>query len=325
MKQLAYCLLIFATLIGCTHKNNTSSLYKTTRTDSILFDALYHNGEKEKLIFIIQNHTKEINLLLQGITGKTSPNIETADFLSSYFAEPNLHHLYNNVEEKYSNFPFNKTLNDLAAILQKELPSIPIPQFATHVSGLKQKILVGDSIISVSLDYYMGKDYNFYKEYFYPYQIQKMTPEMIFPDWTQALLITTFPNNNQESFLSNLIYKGKIEYSLLKLFPKQKEELLLGYTSEEIQWCKKHLTDLWEQIVSRDILFSSDPAIYTPFFNERPYLSLLPKEAPGNIGAWLGLQIIKKYTRKQNLSIQDLWNTTDTPKDILRLSEFNPQ
>ncbi|MCD7849188.1 MAG: hypothetical protein LUH63_05295 [Parabacteroides sp.] len=56
-----------------------------------------------------------------------------------------------------------------------------------HVSGFNQNVLVGDSLLSISIDKYLGEEYPLYQEFFYDFQSRLMTPGHIAPQLSGRL------------------------------------------------------------------------------------------------------------------------------------------
>ena len=84
-----------------------------------------------------------------------------------------------------------------------------------HVSGFNQNVLVGDSLLSLSIDKYMGKDYPLYQDFFYDSQKLKMQRGLVVPDYLAGWLMSEYPFAGKENvLLDRMIYEGKIKYLL---------------------------------------------------------------------------------------------------------------
>ena len=198
-----------------------------------------------------------------------------------------------------------------------------IPAVYMHVSGLQQNILVADSLLSVSIDKYLGSDYPLYKDFFHNYQLQKMTPEHIVPDYLKAWLLSEYPfNGNNSALLDRMIYEGKIKYVIQKALPQVLPEILWGYTSSEYQWCKKNEKIIWQTIIERNHLYTPDAATTAGYFADRPS-DFISNDAPGNLGSWIGRQIVAKYMDRTKSSIEDLIKNNNY-QEILRVSRYKP-
>ena len=79
-----------------------------------------------------------------------------------------------------------------------------------HVSGFNQNVLVGDSLLSLSIDKYMGKDYPLYQDFFYDSQKLKMQRGLVVPDYLAGWLMSEYPFAGKENvLLDRMIYEEK--------------------------------------------------------------------------------------------------------------------
>lgn len=72
--------------------------------------------------------------------------------------------------------------------LRKKDPSFRTPHIYTQISCLNQSIVVSDSLIGISLDKYLGRDFPLYQEFYSPEQRQQMNRDAIVTDVISAYL-----------------------------------------------------------------------------------------------------------------------------------------
>lgn len=72
--------------------------------------------------------------------------------------------------------------------LRKKDPSFRTPHIYTQISCLNQSIVVSDSLIGISLDKYLGRDFPLYQEFYSPEQRQQMNRDAIVRDAISAYL-----------------------------------------------------------------------------------------------------------------------------------------
>ena len=246
------------------------------------------------------------------------------DHLVNYYSEPTLNKLYRDAIMLYDRIEtVEANLGAGFQYLQTCFPSMQIPAVYMHVSGLQQNILVADSLLSISIDKYLGSDYPLYKDFFHDYQLQKMNLGRIVPDYLKAWLLSDYPfNGNNRVLLDRMIYEGKILYIIHNALPQVLPEILMGYTSGEYQWCKNNENVLWKIIIERNHLYTPDAATTSGYFSDRP-LDNISDLAPGNLGSWIGWQIVSKYMGRAKVSIEDLMMNTDC-QEILKISRYKP-
>lgn len=211
--------------------------------------------------------------------------------------------------------------NDLIKtyFIGKELPGLSI-----HVSGFKANTIVLDSIISVSTDKYLGKDYSGYKTFFESYQTIQMQPKYIVRDFLKAWLMSEFRETNQrKDLLSEMIYQGKILYALNELLPEWDESDILGYTEQQQEWCEEHAKNIWKMTIDHNYLFNSDSQVIQKYMEDAPYTAIISTESPGRVGLWLGLQIIKNYAKNTGHDLQSILLENNNQL-LLKSAKYNP-
>lgn len=174
-------------------------------------------------------------------------------------------------------------------------PKYPIPKLYFHVSMFNQSLVTNDTIVSLSADNYLGPNYYWYKKVVYEYLRYNMKREKVASDFVLAYLLTQFPMPPSDRFLDNMLYRGKMMYLLAALMPDQKKDVLMGYTPQQMEWCKKNEKAIWLNLLDNKQLYSTDPMVATAYLNDAPFTSYVSQDSPGRIGVWLGWQIITQY------------------------------
>lgn len=93
--------------------------------------------------------------------------------------------------EKLLDFSFSR--------LQKFIPTMPLPVIYAQIGALGQSIVVGDSLIGISLDKYLGADYPLYAQFYDEKQRATMTRKSIVPDCLVFWLLSHYPMPNFEN------------------------------------------------------------------------------------------------------------------------------
>ena len=116
------------------------------------------------------------------------------------------------------------------------------------------------------------------------------------PDYVAGWLMSEYPFDGKENvLLDRMIYEGKIKYMVLLALPEMTPANLFGYTDQSWEWCKNNEANLWKAIVERKHLYTPDQMTTMKYFEDMP-AHFLTSDAPGNIGSWIGLQIITQAT-----------------------------
>jgi gliding motility-associated lipoprotein GldB len=244
--------------------------------------------------------------------------------LLNYYAEPTLEQLYRDALEEYENVEsIEKELGNAFRRLQNYFPGMRIPAVYMHVSGLRQNVIVADSLLSLSIDKYLGADYPLYRDFFHAGQRRRMERDYVVPDCLTAWLLSEYPfRGDSRVLLERMIYEGKIKYILHQACPQLIPERWMGYTPEEYQWCRRNEKTLWRLMIERKHLYTPDAATTGRYFSPAPS-TFIADEAPGNLGVWMGWQIVAKYMDKTHTSPENLMNDGDY-REILRKSKYKP-
>lgn len=264
--------------------------------------------------------------LLERSLFKPSANDSVFSFarLAAYFSEPTLLQLYRQATQAFADVsPYEKSLGTAFAYLKNALPAMQVPAVYMHVSGLNQNVLVADSMLSISIDKYLGADFPLYQDFFYDYQLIKMQPDYIVPDYLTAWLLSEFPFGGKNTvLLERMIYEGKIRYLLKQALPELSEEVLFGYSEADIRWCMKNEAALWRTILERKQLYTPDLLTTTKYFEEGPS-QFISEDAPGNLGRWMGERIVAKYMEQTHSTLPALMENQEA-QDILAKSKYKP-
>lgn len=287
----------------CTALSSKAQDIKIDRFDKELYTYIKSPNEHQAAV-LTNKYLNLVDALSQTISSNSQKTaLET---LRSYFSHPVLNNIYTDVITKYDNLSsYERELNSMSHIAKEELKIDRLPNFSVHVSGFKENSIYINNTISISIDKYMGKEYVPYRRYFRPYQLQQMQPQMIVKDFTRAWLMADYikTENTQGNMLFEIIEHGKLYYALSLLLPQHTESDLMAYTDAEMNWCSLNEKKAWESIIKLNHLYTTDKQVIYNYFNENPLSNKFVNGAPGQIGVWLGLQIVKQYakTKKQNL------------------------
>lgn len=274
---------------------------------------------------IRQEYRSMLSILGKGVLNQQTPDAPGFfDKLVNYYSEPTLKGLYRDAIVHYDVITdIEQTLGSSFAFLQTNLPGMQIPAVYMHVSGLNQNVLTGDSLLSLSIDKYMGDNYPLYQDFFYDFQKQKMQRPSIVPDYLTGWLMSEYPFAGKENvLLERMLYEGKIKYLISCALPESTPAELMGYTEAAYNWCKENEEFIWKAIIERKHLYTPDQMTTSKYFENAPSL-FLDNEAPGNLGSWIGWQIIDKYMKENAITPEALIQNKNA-QEILATSKYKP-
>ena len=128
----------------------------------------------------------------------------------------------NDIEELNNIEDIDTDLSNAFDRLKEELPFIEIPQVYAQIGSFDQSIIVGNNMLGISLDKYLGADYPFYLEHYSEDQRSLMTRSMVVPDCLGFYILSLFPIAAKEfTPLERDTHMGKIQWVVNKVMGKQ--------------------------------------------------------------------------------------------------------
>ena len=128
-----------------------------------------------------------------------------------------------------------------------------------------------------------------------------------------------------KGLIEQMIEKGKQMWLLDKFLPRAADSIKTGFTKDQLNWCKEYEGLVWNDIITtQKDLYTKDPMTLQNYIGEGPYTQSLGPDSPGNIGPWIGWQIVKKFEDKNSsMSVIDILKT-DVRK-IFEEAKYKPK
>ena len=105
--------------------------------------------------------------------------------------------------------------------------------------------------------------------------------------------------------------------------PYTPDSLKTGYTQQQLTNGFAAEKEIWTYFVENDLLYQTDPTIVSPYVNDGPKTTELGEWSPGNIGQFVGWQIVKKWMDKNDkASLKQLIQTPS--KQIFEEARYKP-
>jgi hypothetical protein len=210
-------------------------------------------------------------------------------------------------------------------------PNKPVPGIYTCTTGFNNSIItVTDSSLAIGLDKYLGADCKYYTQLqIYKYQAAKMNPFNILPDcmyaWATSEWEIKETGYSTDNVLTQMIHEGKLLYFVKSMLPDYDENLLFGFTAEQMNFCKKNERQMWQYLVENNLLFNTEQLTKRKLTGEAPYTSYFSKESPGRAAVWIGYRIVESFMKKnKGSSLEEVMKNTDV-QEILEKAKYNPK
>jgi len=197
------------------------------------------------------------------------------------------------------------------------LPSMPLPKkIITYNSAFNFGVVSTDSVIGIGLEMYLGPENRILKEVRFPvYMKEKMQRDYLPSDVAQSWIQTNVLGDDRgETFLSSMIYYGKLLYILEAMMPETEEHLIIRYTAQEYEYALASEYNIWQYLVDMNWIYTIDMKVKLRFFEEAP-TTVGIEESPGRIGQFIGWQMVRSFMDShEEVSLEQLLNEKNESK-----------
>ncbi|HTQ63500.1 MAG TPA: hypothetical protein VMI12_01815 [Puia sp.] len=183
--------------------------------------------------------------------------------------------------------------------------------------------------LAIGLQLYAGKDFSFYKsvqgQELYPgYISRRFEAPYIVPNCMKAIAEDLFPDSSGDKpLIDQMIEKGKYWWLIDQFLPETDDSLKTGFTEKQLNWCKSNEGLIWNFFLQGDI-YTIDPDLIKNYIGDAPHTQGMPDASPGNIGQWVGWQIVKKFAAEHgSMSAEQIMKTT--ARKIFEESKYKPK
>lgn len=242
--------------------------------------------------------------------------------------------VYDSSEQVFKDFsPYEKDIKKGLQYVKYYFPKYKTPHtIITYVGPLDG---YGDILdeelgeIYIGLHAHLGKDYSLYKtawiqETYPDYISRRFEPEYIPITVLSRIVAELYPENSEDrSLIVQMVEKGKRLYLLNKFLPTTPEYRLIGYTEAQMKDSYAHEQQIWALFIQNNLLQNSEYNTTKNYIGESPKTAELGEASPGNIGAFVGWQIVKKYMDKNPNTELRIMMEMD-PEKLYEASKYKP-
>lgn len=312
--------------------------------DKVSIEYRSHEFYKDYMALDTQNLTVGLKKLKQQYPAFT-------DFFYDTFLNVEMYGDYENPPALVRELLTEKDYRDLFVEVKKQFPNLKSENQALHtafqrmkyydsafvvptdvyffVSYLQLSALIGqtDSVLGIGLDMFLGKDFAPYYSVnldIPEYELIRFSKENI-PVWAcRVIYENRFSFEPQGKRLIDLMLeKGKELYFLKKCLPDVPDRLLLGFTDEQMTWCEKNERGIYNFFLEHDLLYQRRLQDIMRYVVDGPYTPGLPPEAPGNVGTYIGWQIIEQFAQNEALDLESVLKEQNSQL-ILQKAQYKP-
>jgi hypothetical protein len=337
MKKIVGILFISFSLLACNNKSNLPDV-SDIKIDLKLerFEKGFFRIDSNNILSgLVKVHSEFPEFYLDfmqnilGVSGNpndTATTVVTKNILRSYasFAA--------DLEKKFSNtITLEDDLKKDFQFVKYYFPDYKVPVLVTYIGPLDAPgVALTRNRLAIGLQQYAGKNFPGYQtnevQQMYPaYISRRFDAEYIPANCIKAVADDLFPDkSNGKPLVEQMIEKGKQWWLLDKLMPTTPDSLKTGYTQKQLEWCKNNEGLIWNYFVTNESLESIEPDMIQNYIGESPTTQGMPQSSPGNIGQWVGWQIVKKFaTENASLKPAEIMNTP--ARKILIEAKYKPK
>jgi gliding motility-associated lipoprotein GldB len=290
-----------------------------------LQDSLVNVSSKKRLVTFLGSHPLIRDYVFR--RGEYSNDSAFVNELYLRFTNPHIDTLLQETKRVFGNLDGLKNeFHEAFTNLKYYYPDFRVPKIQTVVSGLDTDMLVSDSLIIISLDFYLGKGAK-YRPKMYDYLLRRYEPEDIVPSCLMLYGIGASLNKtdlNDKTVMAEMIAYGKSFYFAKHMLPCTPDSVFLWYTSDEIKGARENEDLIWARLLEDKILFSTNMIDKRNYLGERPFTIQVGEKCPGRIAQWVGWRIVDKYmSTHRDISLQQLMEMSDAQK-LFRDSGYKP-
>ena len=242
--------------------------------------------------------------------------------------------VYDSAEQQFSSF--DKEEKEIKRGLQFTkfyFPKYQLPkQIITFIGPFEgYSNVLTESGIAVGLQLYLGKRFSayqtdFFKEIYPDYQARKFEKEYIPVSSLTNIINDIYPQQaGTKTLIEQMVEEGKRMYVLDHLLPETEDTLKTGYTAAQLKGCYDNEAAIWNYFIENNLLYSNDPSQLRDYTNDAPRTESLGQDSPGNIGLFVGWQIVKKWMAEKGTSVSMPELLQTDAKQIFTEAKYKPK
>jgi hypothetical protein len=159
--------------------------------------------------------------------------------------------------------------------------------------------------IAIGLQLYLGAESSWY----FSEQVNTIYPSYISRRFAPAYIVVNSLENilndyqpialNGQSLITQMIEIGKRQYIMEQCLPAVPDTVRMGYTAQQLNTLEAEASDIWTYLSAENRLYASAPNFIHSMLGESSYNEIFGANLPGNVGKYIGYNIVKDWMRQQ--------------------------
>jgi len=329
MKKISLLFLIPIILFSCKNKtgpdvSNVEVDIETVRFEKEFFSIDTNNAgtSLQKLYDAHPGFFRDFTQHILGIPPITDSGAQTISAIKQFLHD--YRPVYDSVMKAFPSF--NKEEEDIRnglRYVKYYFPKYQLPSSIITFIGPMDAYFqgstggYGDAITSeglaIGLQLHLGKNFSMYNSemglsLFPSYISRKFSREYIPVNAIKNIIDDMFPDQSSDkTLIEQIVEKGKRIYLARKLMPNTHDTLIIGYTLPQLEGCRKNEGLIWQYFVKNGLVFNNDPSLIKNYVGDSPNTPEFGEGAPGNIGLYVGWQIVNAFMEKnENMPLAEM-------------------
>jgi hypothetical protein len=208
----------------------------------------------------------------------------------------------------------------------------PPDAFARNQAGELTTNFLTPEHLGILMQFYLGKDFSLYKDAYFisniapEYRSRRFDKGYLVADAMKLIADDIYPDKSiGKGLIGQMIEKGKQWWLLDKFLPETPDSVKTGYTKQQLRWCDANEGLIWNDIITTEKdLYTKDPMTLQNYIGEAPFTQSFGPPSPGNIGQWIGWQIVNKFVAKNpSMPVMEVLNTD--ARKIFEQAKYKPK
>ncbi len=253
------------------------------------------------------------------------------DFLVRFCTDRLNNEVYESVMQLYPDVAeIEEDLEDAFRHYKWYFPGTKIPAVYTCINGFNNSLIIGDSVIGIGLDRYLGRDCKYYQRlHIYRYLAARMNSWNIVPDCMYGWGASEWDLNSMgypaDDVMTAMIHEGKLKYFEKCMMPEINDTVLFGFSADQMKFCRNNERQMWYYLIENNLLFSTDQFTVRKLTGEAPFTAYFTNESPGRAATWLGFRIVESYmTRNKDKDLGGMMDNIDI-QGLLEAAKYDPR
>lgn len=235
------------------------------------------------------------------------------------------------LQEVASVFPdFDEEKRELESMyryIKYYYPNSPLPHVVTITSDVdyNNRIILADTLLLIALDNYLGPSHEFYSV-IPKYVAADLDKKFLTADVASAFAKKVISPPAERSFMSQMVYYGKELYLKKRLLPQATDDIILGYSPQQLDWAMVNEEQVWRYFIERELLYSTDSKLGPRFLDPAPFSKFqleLDNESPDKLGRYIGWGIVRAFMDNNEVGLQEMLAMPG--EELFKKSKYKPK